>query len=239
MKSPSEKAWRAALHTLQYAYDNKEHGINFRSDGNRVPVVYYDSGHKQQTGDGKSFYFFVIFHYGGPVYWETRKHELPAYGAGEDEYMTQAHACKWALGYRHLLAELGYDDMVAKPWDVVGDNAQAEGWAREWAMMTINSRHIQQKYHIVKHMVKAGWFRPLWQSGLVNPADAGTKPLDGAVSARLNPMLEGRRPLPPVPEPLGVLKRSGVDSAVLAQLEREVYCPRDEAEKRRLREQSS
>jgi len=106
-------------------------------------------------------------------------------------------------------------------------------------MMTINNRHIQQKYHIVKHMVKAGWFRPLWQSGLVNPADAGTKPLDGAVSARLNPMLEGRRPLPPVPEPLGVLKRSGVDSAVLAQLEREVYYPRDEAEKRRLREQSS
>ena len=40
----------------------------------------------------QSSYFFVIFHMGGPVYWETRKHELPAFGAGEDEYMTQAHA---------------------------------------------------------------------------------------------------------------------------------------------------
>jgi hypothetical protein len=39
--------------------------------------------------------------------------------------MTQAHAMKWALGYRHLLAELGYSDMVDGPWKVVGDNAQA------------------------------------------------------------------------------------------------------------------
>ena len=54
---------------------------------------------------------------------------------------------------------MGFADMVDGPWKVVGDNAQAEAWAREWAMMTINSRHIQQKYHIVKHMVKAGWFQ--------------------------------------------------------------------------------
>ena len=56
------------------------------------------------------------------MYWETRKHELPAYGAGEDGYMTQAHAMKWALGYRHLLGELGLSDMVDGPWKVVGDN---------------------------------------------------------------------------------------------------------------------
>jgi hypothetical protein len=146
MKTPSEKSWQAGLHTLQYAFNRKAEGIIFNEDGNRVPIVYYDSGHKQETGDGKAFYFFVIFHMGGPVYWETRKHELPAFGAGEDEYMTQAHAMKWALGYRHLLAELGYSDMVDGPWKVVGDNAQAEVWAREWAT---RFRVVKELYVVV------------------------------------------------------------------------------------------
>ena len=39
-----------------------------------MPVVYYDSGRKQETGDGKAFYSVVICHKGGPIYWETRKH---------------------------------------------------------------------------------------------------------------------------------------------------------------------
>ena len=81
--------------------------------------------------------------------------------------------------------------MVSTPWKVVGDNAQAEAWAREWAMMTINSRHIQQKYHIVKYMVKAKWFTPIWQSGANNPADIGTKPIDVTTANRLIPQLRG------------------------------------------------
>ena len=58
-------------------------------------------------------------------------------------------------------------------------------------MMTINSRHIQQKYHIVKHMVKQGWFTALWQSGPVNPADIGTKPLSVHLHRRLKYWLMG------------------------------------------------
>ena len=155
---------------------------------------------------------------GGPVYWETRKHLLPAYGAGEDEYMTQAYAMKWALGYRHLLMELGLHDMVDGPWKVVGDNSQAEAWAREWAMMTINSRHIAQKYHVVKHMVKAGWFQAIWQAGANQPADIGTKPVDGTTADRLIPQLNGVAELQPLPDPIGVLKRGGIDAHVIEDI---------------------
>ena len=49
-----------------------------------------------------------------------------AFGAGEDEFMTQAHAMTWALGYRHLLVEMGFADMVNGPWKVVGDNAHRQ-----------------------------------------------------------------------------------------------------------------
>ena len=45
-----------------------------------------------------------------------------------------------------LLAELGYSDMVDGPWKVVGDNAQAEVWAREWA---IRFRVVKELYVVV------------------------------------------------------------------------------------------
>ena len=108
--------------------------------------------------------------------------------------------------------------MVDGPWKVVGDNAQAEAWAREWSMMTINSRHIQQKYHIVKHMVKQRWFTALWQAGPVNPADIGTKPIDGTTGNRLIPQARGAAPLQHLPDPVGVLRRSGVDSLVIEEI---------------------
>ena len=111
--------------------------------------------------------------------------------------------------------------MVSEPWRVVGDNAQAEAWAREWAMMTTNSRHIQQKYHIVKYMVRARWFTPIWQNGANNPADIGTKPIGPSPGAeKLIEQLRGGAELQPLPDPVGVLKRGGIDAHVIE----DIYC---------------
>ena len=207
MQRPSEKALACGVHSLKYLLAHKQDGISFHSDGNWEPRIYYDSGHKQPTGDGRSFCFFVIMHFGGPIYWETTKHDIPAFGAGEDEYMTQSIACKQGRGYQNLLNELGLGDMVKKPMSVIGDNSQAELWGSEWAKMNTKTRHIEQKYHIVKTMVKKGWFQPLWMMGKENPADLGTKPVDGVTSNRLMPMLCGQAPLPPLPEPRGKMKK--------------------------------
>ena len=51
MEKPSEEAWESALHCLHYLYSIRESGITFRSDGNEIPVCYYDSGHLQAGRD--------------------------------------------------------------------------------------------------------------------------------------------------------------------------------------------
>ena len=67
-------------------------------------------------------------------------------------------------------------------------------------------------------MVKQGWFTALWQSGPVNPADIGTKPIDGTTGGRLIPQLRGAAPLQPLPDPIGVLKRGGIDAHVIEEI---------------------
>ena len=67
-------------------------------------------------------------------------------------------------------------------------------------------------------MVKQGWFTALWQSGPVNPADIGTKPIDGTTGNRLIPQLRGADALQPLPDPIGVLKRGGIDAQVIEEI---------------------
>ena len=67
-------------------------------------------------------------------------------------------------------------------------------------------------------MVKQGWFTTLWQSGPVNPADVGTKPIDGTTGDRLIPQLRGAAGLQPLPDPIGVLKRGGIDAQIIEEI---------------------
>ena len=44
---------------------------------------------------------------------------------------------------------MGYPQLVANPTLMLGDNAQADRWARE-AMVTNGNRHIERDFHKIK-----------------------------------------------------------------------------------------
>ena len=49
MSKPSARAFKLAMGVIAWLRDNQDTGILYRSDGNPVPIAYYDAAHNQYT----------------------------------------------------------------------------------------------------------------------------------------------------------------------------------------------
>ena len=198
MQTPTEDVFSAGIHTLHWLYEHRHEGIVFSSDGNMEPICFYDSAHMQDLSSHKSSYGFVITWMGGPIVYSSKRHTLVGLSSAEDEYMTLTHAYKWVMWLRNLLQEMGYPQLVAKPTLMLGDNAQADRWARE-AMVTNGNRHIERDFHKIKEAVERNLIEPRKIKGEENTSDMFTKAVSREVTAHLHDMLRGAAPLPEIP----------------------------------------
>ena len=105
VERPGLKAWQSALHTLHFLYTIRHDGIGYNSDEPEEIVCYYDSGHMQDRHDYRSQYGYVITMFGGPILWQSKKHQHVGESAAEDEYMALNHAHKQVLWLRNLVRE--------------------------------------------------------------------------------------------------------------------------------------
>jgi len=64
MATPTDKAWEAALHMLNYLMCNKHEGIRF-TEGADCVIAYVDASNKDDPVDGKTQYGYIIW-FGGP-----------------------------------------------------------------------------------------------------------------------------------------------------------------------------
>ena len=69
---------------------------------------------------------------------------------------------------------MGYPQLVTKPTLMLGDNAQADRWARE-AMVTNGNRHIERDFHKIKEAVERNLIEPRKIKGEENTSDMFTK----------------------------------------------------------------
>ena len=210
MEKPSEEAWESALYCLHYLYSIREAGITFRSDGNEIPVCYYDSGHLQDRVDYKSFYGLVIVWMGGCILWVSKKHQHVGESSAEDEYMALNHAYKRVMWLRLLFKELGFDDLIEMPTLLLGDNKQAGRWSRD-DMITNGNRFIERMYFKVREGVLAGDVETRYINTKQNPSDLFTKDVPREVVEVLGPMLTGEAAWPDTPESEDALKAQIAD----------------------------
>ena len=68
---------------------------------------------------------------GGPILWASKGHKHAGLSVAEDEYMTLTHAYRQAQWLRNLLDEMGFGYLIQNPLLMLGDNTQADLWARE------------------------------------------------------------------------------------------------------------
>jgi len=191
-------------------YSIREAGITFRSDGNEIPVCYYDSGHLQDRVDYKSFYGLVIVWMGGCILWVSKKHQHVGESSAEDEYMALNHAYKRVMWLRLLFKELGFDDLIEMPTLLLGDNKQAGRWSRD-DMITNGNRFIERMYFKVREGVLAGDVETRYINTKQNPSDLFTKDVPREVVEVLGPMLTGEAAWLDTPESEDALKAQIAD----------------------------
>jgi len=201
MSKPTELAWKCAVHTLKYLHGQSHRGVQFRSDGNKEPICYYDASNKADPSDGKSQYGYVIYMFNGPIVWGSKKHKHVGLSSTHDEYMALSQASRDIEWIRQILVEIGYPIDTSKPTPTLGDNDNATLYARE-DLITPGNKFIIQEYHYAKECVERGITCPRRVDTKDNVSDILTKSVARPILTRLRPLLTGHGGLlPRVPDP--------------------------------------
>jgi len=200
MSKPTMIAWRGALHILKYLYGQSHRGIKFRSDGNKLPLCYYDASNKSDPSDGKSQYGYVIFMFNGPIAWNTKKFNHVGLSSTHNKYMALCQASKDVEWMRQLLNEIGYPIDINVPTPILGDNDNATLYARE-DLITPANKFIIQEYHFAKECVERSQTCPRRVDTSDNISDILTKSVARPTHDRLMPLLTGYGGPLPIPPP--------------------------------------
>ena len=71
MATPTELAWKSALHMLAYLHKHRHEGITF-SETNANPVAFVNASNKDDMHDGRTQYGYTIM-WGGPIICKSGK----------------------------------------------------------------------------------------------------------------------------------------------------------------------
>ena len=214
LSRPSDKAWKAAMHMLQWVSQHPTRGIMFRSDGNKTPICNVDASNKQDWKDGLVMYGYDVRLANGPIITETGKLKNTGFGTPAVEHMAMAEAveavCKddlkmpllskdakndsrmlawrWSaasvMWLRQLLKEIGLQEMVKDATHVYSDSKGAVDWMR-FRKITPANHYILIAYHQRNEWVQSKDIELFWKRGTFNTADLLTKSVTRQVILRL------------------------------------------------------
>ena len=128
--------------TLELTYGGERHGLEGYTDAD---------GATQEHRHAMSGYAFLID--GGAVSWSSRKQELVTLSTAEAEYVAATHAAKEAIWLRKLVGELFPHLLTPTPLHC--DNQAALKLATD-DNYHVRTKHIDIRYHFIRHVVAIG-----------------------------------------------------------------------------------
>ena len=188
MATPSDLAWRQGLHILSWMFHHRREGIQARSNSNPEPVAFTDSGWRPQAVDGKSQYGFVIYLFGMPVIWVSKKLPHLSVSTPHSEFMAIALCAREVIWVRQLMTEMGLK--LSEPTPVYGDNSVANMQVSE-DFTTSKNKFCFLPYQLVK-WENGKTIKMIWTPTHINLADVTTKSVSREVCDILLPALKGR-----------------------------------------------
>ena len=188
MATPTDVAWHAALHMLNYLKHNAEEGIVF-TETDDLMSAFVDASNKDDPADGKTQYGYVI-HWGGPLTVKSGKLNHVGINSTYNEYMALHHCIKQIVWYRQLMEEIGLSDYCSAPTKVYADNKQANNICSE-DLVTAGNMYFRTGYHYNKEAVRDGYAEVVYCNTDDNIADATTKALGPAKVRVFKPQLTG------------------------------------------------
>ena len=193
MSTPTDVAWKAALHMLQYIKQHRATGITF-SEIHEPPIAFVDASNKDDPTDGKTQYGYLI-HWGGPLIAKSGKLSHVGINSTYNEYMALHHCIKQVVWLRQLMDESGVGSLCSKPTVVYADNRQANNLCGE-DLVTAGNMYFRTGYHYNKEAVADGYCEVSYVHTSWNLSDAMTKALGSNKISFFSPYINGEKPVP-------------------------------------------
>ena len=112
--------------------------------------------------------------YGGPVTWTSHKQTTIAYSTNDVEYMAISDASREALAHTQFFQELG---ISTAPILILSDSETTLDLANMMAINYRKAKHIDIKYHAIRHYIQEDKIQVNYLPGTENIADIFTKAL--------------------------------------------------------------
>ena len=87
--------------------------------------------------------------------WKSSKQETVADSTCESEYIVASEASKKAIWLKNFIGDLGAVPSIKEPMEIFCDNEGAVALTKE-PRDHGRSRHIDRKYHFIRHRVEEG-----------------------------------------------------------------------------------
>jgi hypothetical protein len=172
LRDPSDAHWKAALRVLNYLVSTKH--LRLKLGGALSCSGYSDSDWAEDRADRRSTSAYTFRIGEGAISWKSRKQATVLLSSTEAEYKAMSDSCKEAVWLRNILSELCLRPKAALPLHV--DNEGAEALAKNPEHHT-RTKHIDARYHFVRHCVKRRRLSIFHVSTKDMLADMLTKPL--------------------------------------------------------------
>jgi reverse transcriptase-like protein/integrase-like protein/Pol polyprotein/LTR polyprotein gag-polypeptide-like protein len=177
--NPTTTHFKAALHVLRYLKSTRNYCIRYQQSST-VSITdiigYSDADHASDEDDRKSYTGYVFIIYGGAVSWSTHKQHTVAFSSMESEYMALSDASREALARKQLFEELQIP-AGSRPVPILTDSQTAMEISDNPAKYR-QAKHIDVRYHAVRHYIHDGKIEVDYVPSAHQPADIFTKALD-------------------------------------------------------------
>jgi len=143
-------------------------------DATLDPTAYSDADFATDAADSKSITGSVLFLYGGPVAYASKKQSLVGQSTTEVEFIAAAETSKTVIWLRELLSELGV--APSSPTILHVDNQSAIQVAKRTSAHG-RTKHIHLRFHVFQELVEEGTLALVYVNTHNQVADIMTKPL--------------------------------------------------------------
>ena len=177
MSNPSENDWKTAKGVLRYIKGTVDYKIVFQKSHNVPQLIAYTDADWAGAIDRKSISgcVFKICENSGFIHWQSKKQNIVALSSCESEYVALAHCVKEVLYLQKMFRDL-YGENYSDQAIVYVDNQGAIKLANN-PINNQRTKHIDVRYHFIRHHVQVGNIVLLHVPSSENRADALTKAL--------------------------------------------------------------
>ncbi|KAI3524132.1 hypothetical protein L1887_02784 [Cichorium endivia] len=174
--NPGRAHWTAVKNILKYLRRTKNFVLVLGGSDTLRVDGYTDASFQTDRDNGRSQSGWVFLMNGGAVTWKSSKQETVADSTCESEYIAASEAAKEAAWLKNFIGDLRVVPSIQEPMELFCDNEGAVALTKELRDHG-KSRHINRKYHYIRHRVEEGHLLVKRVSSEDNPADPLTKAL--------------------------------------------------------------